>query len=120
MFCSSMEHEIYCEVCGPNVRYVGTMLSNYCTHINSSIAFANALYSTSMLDLDTLGCFLVLHEIKFLPRYTAKSESEKVLNNTELDFMNFSPMPSVYFKYLRIHFTIVKCMCDIPPLSNDG
>ena len=37
--------------------------------INSKGASATALYSTSVLDLETVCCLLVLHEMRILPRY---------------------------------------------------
>ena len=37
--------------------------------INSDVALAIALYSASVLDLATVGCFLEFHEIKLFPRY---------------------------------------------------
>ena len=36
---------------------------------NSEVALAIALYSASVLDRATLGCFLELQETKLLPRY---------------------------------------------------
>jgi hypothetical protein len=43
-----------------------------CTHITSVIAFAKDLYSASVLDLDTVACFLKVHDMRFDPRKTAK------------------------------------------------
>jgi hypothetical protein len=69
-------------------RYVAPILSHHnlanlgaftpcsynkvCTHITSIVALAKDLYSASVLDLDTVACFLALHDIKFDPRYIAK------------------------------------------------
>jgi hypothetical protein len=36
------------------------------------VAFASALYSTSILDLDIVVCFLELHNTRLEPRYIAK------------------------------------------------
>jgi hypothetical protein len=36
------------------------------------VAFAKDLYSSSVLDLDTVACFLELHDMRFDPRKTAK------------------------------------------------
>jgi len=36
------------------------------------VAFAKALYSASVLDLETVACFLALHEIRLDPKNTAK------------------------------------------------
>jgi hypothetical protein len=69
------------------------------THINSVVAFAKALYSASVLDLETVACFLALHETKFRPRNIAnhpvdilsskqptQSASENALSKLEEDF----------------------------------
>jgi hypothetical protein len=40
-------------------------------HITSVVAFAIALYSASVLDLETVACFLALQEIKLEPKKTA-------------------------------------------------
>ena len=38
----------------------------------SAIAFATALYSASVFDLETVGCFRALQDIKLDPRKIAK------------------------------------------------
>jgi hypothetical protein len=63
------------------------------------VALASALYSTYVLDLETVGCFLELHEIRFGPTKIAKphvdllsskspaqSACVKALNKVERDF----------------------------------
>jgi len=40
--------------------------------MTSAVALARALYSASVLDLDTVACFLALHEIRLEPRKIAK------------------------------------------------
>jgi hypothetical protein len=40
-----------------------------CTHINSTVALAMSLYSASVLDLDTSGCFLAHQDTRLSPRY---------------------------------------------------
>jgi hypothetical protein len=42
------------------------------THISSAVVLATALYSASVLDRDTVACFLALQEIRFGPKNTAK------------------------------------------------
>jgi hypothetical protein len=38
----------------------------------SAVAFARDLYSASVLDLETVACFLALQEIRLDPKYTTK------------------------------------------------
>ena len=70
----------------------------------SALTLARDLYSTSVLDLDTVACFLALHEIRFGPRKTTKlpvdllssvqpaqSASENPLTNRDEDFLNVIP-----------------------------
>ena len=92
-----------------------------CTHMISAVAFANALYSASVLDLETVACFLALQDIKLGPKNTAKppverlsskhpaqSESEKALISVEDDLLKFRPMLNVFFTYLTMRFAVVK------------
>jgi hypothetical protein len=44
--------------------------SKDCTHITSGVTFARYLYSASVLDLDTVACFLELQKISFGPKNT--------------------------------------------------
>ena len=91
-----------------------------CTHMVSAVAFANALYSASVLDLETVACFLALQDIKLGPKNTAKppverlssrhpaeSESEKALTSAEDDLLKFRPMLNVLFTYITIRFAAV-------------
>ena len=86
----------------------------------SAVVFANALYSASVLDLETVACFLALQDIKLDPKNTAKppverlssrqpaqSESEKALISAEDDLLKFRPMLNVFFTYLTIRFAAV-------------
>jgi hypothetical protein len=52
------------------------------TQINSAVAFANALYSSSVLDQNTVSCFLALQEIKFGPKNIANPLVEASIINT--------------------------------------
>ena len=45
---------------------------SFYTHNISAVAFAKALYSASVEDLETVGCFLAVQEIKLSTRNTAK------------------------------------------------
>ena len=86
----------------------------------SAVAFANALYFASVLDLETVAYFLALQDIKFGPKKTAKppverlssrqpaqSDSEKALISVEDDLLKFRPTFSVFFTYLTIRFAAV-------------
>ena len=83
----------------------------------SVVAFANALYSASVLDLETVACFLAHQDIRLGPKKTAKppverlssrhpaqSESEKALTRVEGDLLKFNPVPKVCFTYVIIRF----------------
>jgi hypothetical protein len=86
------------------------------------VAFSNALYSTSVLDLETIACFLALQAIRLAPKNTAKpsvdrrsfghpaqSASANALTTVETDLMNCSPSFSVRLTYLRILLTASQC-----------
>ena len=88
----------------------------------SAVAFASALYSASVLDLDTVACFLAHHEIRFGPKNTtnppveclssrqpAQSESEKALTGVDGDLVKVSPTLKVFLIYLSMRFAAVKC-----------
>jgi hypothetical protein len=88
----------------------------------SAVAFARDLYSASVLDLDTVACFLALQEIKLGPKYIAnppvdllsstqpaQSASEKALTNVEDDFLKANPRLDVPLTYLNILLTAVQC-----------
>ena len=90
-------------------------------HIISAVAFATALYSASVLDLETVACFLALQDIRLGPKYTAKppvdllssmqpaqSASENALTKIEEDFLKVSPRLVVPLIYLNILFTAVQ------------
>jgi hypothetical protein len=60
-----------------------------------------ALYSAFVLDLDTVACFLALHEMRFGPKkmekpplsskHPAQSASEKALSKLEADLTKVRP-----------------------------
>jgi predicted RNA methylase len=89
--------------------------------MTSAVAFATDLYSASVLDLDTVACFLALQEMRFGPKNTAKppvdrrsstqpsqSASEKALTSVECDLRKVKPKLIVCLIYLRIRFAAVQ------------
>jgi hypothetical protein len=87
-----------------------------------AIAFAIALYSACVLDLDIVGCLFALQETRFEPRKIAKppfdllSSShpaqlalEKQLTSIDGDLMIHNLIWMVPLTYLKILSTTVKC-----------
>jgi hypothetical protein len=87
----------------------------------SVVASTIALYSTSMLDLDTIFCFLAHHDIKFGPKnianppvdfrssmHPAQSASEKALTIIDGERRIIKAEFMVYFRNQRIRFTAVQ------------
>ena len=85
------------------------------------MAFAKALYSTFVLDLETVACFRAHHDIKLGPkqiekppvehlssRQPAQSESEKALTSVEDDLLKLRPILNVFLTYLTIRLAAVK------------
>ena len=78
-------------------------------------------YSASVLDLETVACFLAVHEIKLSQRKTAKqpvdrrssthpaqSASVNALTSIELDRLNLNPVLIVPLTKRKILFTALK------------
>ena len=97
-------------------------LSKDSTHMASAAPFASALYSASVLDLETVGCFFELQEIKFGPTKMAKppvarrssthpsqSASVKILMPVDGDFRKCSLVSIVPFTYRKMRFTASQC-----------
>jgi hypothetical protein len=64
-----------------------SLVNNVCTHITSAIAFAKALYSASILDLDIVTCLRAFQATMLLPWYSPKpyisSPSSTLTSNHE-------------------------------------
>jgi hypothetical protein len=82
----------------------------------STVAFATALYSASVLDLETVDGFLALHETRSEPRvdllsskHPAQSALENPLTSIEGDLVIRNPIPIVPLTYLRVLFTATRC-----------
>jgi hypothetical protein len=86
-----------------------------------AVALSMASYSASVLDLETVGCFLVDHDMTLDPKnktkpqvdflsseHPAQSASEKALTRVDLDFLMSRPMSSVCLRYLRMRLTEVQ------------
>ena len=96
--------------------------------MTSAAPFANALYSASALDLETVGYFFELQEIKFDPTkmanppaerrsstYPAQSASVKILTLIEDDFQKYKPVLIVPLTYRKMRLTASQCTsvgCD--------
>jgi hypothetical protein len=85
------------------------------------VAFATALYSASVVDLETVGCFIALQETRLEPRNIAKppvdllsskhpaqSASENLLTSIDDDLTICNPIPMVPLTYLKILFTAAR------------
>jgi hypothetical protein len=87
------------------------------------VVLAMALYSTSVLERETVGCFLALHEMMLdlintvkppvdlrSSEEPAQSASKKSLNNVESDFRMIIPMLIVDLRYHNMLLTAVQWM----------
>jgi hypothetical protein len=72
--------------------------NNFCTHIISTVALANALYSASVLDRETVACFLAIQEIRLLPRKTAKPPVDRRSSTHPAQSASENALTSVEFK----------------------
>jgi hypothetical protein len=90
--------------------------------MTSAIAFARALYSTSVLDIAVIVCLLALQETSLVPKNTtnppldlrsfghpAQSASANMLIVVELDLTKRKPSFNVPLTYRRILLTAPQC-----------
>jgi hypothetical protein len=88
----------------------------------STVALVIALYSASVLDLETVGCFLALQDTMFDPRKMAKPHmdlwssrqraqlaSEKLDTSNDEDFVIFIPRSTVLLTNLKILLIVMRC-----------
>lgn len=61
---------------GECFKYTPRSVSKYCIHATSEVAIYIALYSASVDDFDTVGCFLLDHEMRFVTRKTQLPDVE--------------------------------------------
>jgi hypothetical protein len=92
--------------------------SKDCIQGASAAPFANALYSVSVDDQETLGCLRALQEMRLGPKkianppvdrrsstLPAQSTSVKILSNAEDDLVNQSPVTIMPLTNLNICLT---------------
>jgi hypothetical protein len=89
--------------------------SSICIHITLAVAFAKALYSASVLNLNTVGCFLALHKTRLGPIKIANPHvdlrsfgqpaqlvSAKTLTIVEMNLMNFTPIFNITYQRILL------------------
>ena len=107
---------------GGRGRDTSSSLSQDCTYVASAAPFARALYSASVLDHETVGCFRALNETKLGPKKTRKlpvermslahpteSASMKTLRSVELYRWMLNPVVTVPLIYLSMRMTASQC-----------
>jgi hypothetical protein len=114
------------------VYFMPSSLTSDSIQISSAVALAKDLYSASVLDLDTVACFLALQEIKFAPKNIAKppvdrlssklpaqSASAKALSNIEEDRLISRPSPNVfYIAQNPFYCCVMSCSRLVQKLTN--
>jgi hypothetical protein len=131
VFRYSMEHRIggqifSTQIITPQLTNLGSLYTNFFQQnlnpLISVVAFATALYSASMLDLETVACFRALQKTKLDPRKIAnpaadllssrepaQSASENPLTNKDLQRLTLNPIFVFAFTYLNILLTADQC-----------
>ena len=107
---------------GGLARGIWNSLNNDLNYVTSATKPARLRYSTSVLDLEIVCCFLDCQDINFGPKNTQWPEVERLSSKSDAqsasqnptksrldDFFKCKPCYKVPYKYLKIRFTAFQC-----------